>query len=748
MSKLFFLGNQDDQPYLQRLKPLVGTASVSYSLTPVTTWTEVKKHCESKGITQIFSTSTSLLKILLHRQNEKKTPSLDNYAGSMFHRDGYEILFVNPLSHIIKVSYGTFLLKHYLSKFLSPSNFITLGEFNWKLATPSNLESVYANFQNAILIAADIETYKENLAIRCSGYTAVFPDLSTQSIVIPCDSDFNLTWIRKFNSLPAPKVYQNGKYDLAYLTRYNAVPYNYLFDTATFFHCWYAELPKDLAFLQSFCVRDSMYWKDLADTSDLHQYYLYNAKDTHATAQAMIYMLLRAPEWAKNNFLQEFPLVFPCHLAEMTGIKQDMAKLKPAREDIDTKIKDASSKLDVMLGVKNFNTNSPVQMKALLKMLGCSDLESTDEKNLKKAILRHPINSRILNLVLDVRGYRKLVSTYLVEGKDYNGRILYALNPHGTDTGRLASKEHHFWCGLQIQNIPRGKEVKQTISADVGFRLCECDLEQAESRDTAYISGDTQLQHAVECGKDFHSLNASAFFGMPYETIYDDAHGKTKDKALRDLSKRVNHGANYNMGPGVLVDTMGEDKVLEAKALLKLPRMWTLRQVAEHLLSQFHKTYPSISNVFYKGVISEVLRSSKLVSTARHNSPYQIVNHGWTRYCFGDPSKNKSDLNAYVAHPPQSLNAMTLNKAFLSVFYDIAINPQHSNNFTLNAQIHDSILFQIREGHEYLIEEVKKRMEIPVTITGYDGVTRTFVVPAAAKAGKDGKGSLYWSETE
>jgi hypothetical protein len=39
-------------------------------------------------------------------------------------------------------------------------------------------------------------------------------------------------------------------------------------------------------------------------------------------------------------------------------------------------------------------------------------------------------------------------------------------------------------------------------------------------------------------------------------------------------------------------------------------------------------------------------------------------------------------------------------------------------------------------------------MEIPVTIVGYDSITRTFTVPAAIKAGKDGKGSKYWSETE
>jgi hypothetical protein len=91
---------------------------------------------------------------------------------------------------------------------------------------------------------------------------------------------------------------------------------------------------------------------------------------------------------------------------------------------------------------------------------------------------------------------------------------------------------------------------------------------------------------------------------------------------------------------------------------------------------------------------------------------------------------------------------MTLNKAFMVVFYEIALHPEHSKHFKLCAQIHDSILFQFREGHEYLAEMVRKAMEIPVTITGYDSVTRTFTVPAAIKAGKDGKGAKYWSDTE
>jgi DNA polymerase I-like protein with 3'-5' exonuclease and polymerase domains len=264
--------------------------------------------------------------------------------------------------------------------------------------------------------------------------------------------------------------------------------------------------------------------------------------------------------------------------------------------------------------------------------------------------------------------------------------------------------------------------------ADPGFLFAESDLEQAESRDTAYIAGEENLILAVEGENDFHSSNASAFFGIAYELIFDNATRKQLDVALRDLAKRVNHGANYNMGWAVLVQTMGEAKVWQARRLLGLPLFYTLRQIAEHLLAAFHRTYPRIKGLYYPKVLSDVATTRMLVGAT-----------GWTRYCFGNPGKNKSDLNALVAHCPQSLNAQTLNKAYLTVFYEIAMNPKYSSHFKLCAQIHDSILFQYRVGHDYLCDMVKERMEIPVTVKGADDVTRTFTVPAAVK-----KGGTHW----
>lgn len=761
---IIFWGNLEDKNYLGNLKACVGATTTYLRFESVIAITQIQMYCATKHTNKVISTSIALLEKLLHWE-DRKAPSLSNYAGSYFtvptlDKSGkIEIVFIPPLKNLVTVNYGKFLTTRLISKLTEPKKWYVPTEFHWELLTPENESTYFSLFSMAkcFLISIDIETFKENAVIRCLAYTGFWYDsneptgVHSESLVLPLDSEYSLSIMRKWNwNLQAPKVFQNGKYDISYLSRYNAPVYNYLYDTANLFHSWYSELPKDLGFLNSFFLREATYWKDLAHTSDLYEYYKYNALDTWGTGNAFLAMLLEIPDWAIKNYLLEFPLTFPCHMAEMRGIERDTEKLKEARAKQDSIITSLSLALDKILGVKNFNVKSPLQMKALLKILGCGDLESADEKNLKKARFRHPFNAKIIDLVLQVREARTLKEKYLQIGEDEKefhrqdgtgNRVLFSLNPHGTDSSRLASKDHHFWCGLQIQNIPRGPEVKCTLRADPGFYLAEVDLEQAETRDTAYIAGEENLINAVEHSPDFHSANASAFFGIPFEKLFDVKTKKRLDKPLIDIAKRVNHGANYNMGEGVLIETMGEENIIQAKQLLKLPKGLSYKQVAAYLLEQFHKTYPGIKGVFYKGVVDEILKTRKLTH-------HVIGSIGWTRYCFGNPDKNKSDLNSYVAHPPQSLNAQTLNKAFLRVFNEIAMNPEHAENFKLIAQLHDSIFFQYRIGHEYLCDMVRERMEIPVTIKGYDGKIRTFTVPASVKKGKEGKPAIYWSETE
>jgi hypothetical protein len=807
-----FIGTPDDKEYIPHLKGMFNGHTVWVCLEPMSLITHLEMYCDKKQVTKVVCTSVPLLQKFVERAGSSVVPnSISNYAGSVFTYKNLEVVFINPLRQLFTVAYGKFLAARYISKVCAPDSWPEASVFQWSVIdTPAKIESAYHDLSQAYAIAADIETFSHPLSIRCIGYTGVFigadGTIHTRTYVLPMDSVYNLYWMRKINDLPVQKIFQNGKYDCSYLLRYNAPVANWLWDTQHFFHCWYSELPKDLAFLNAFFLRKVVYWKDLAETTDLYEYYKYNAMDTWATANVWIQQLLQAPDWARRNYTLEFPLVYPCLLAEMTGLRRDYDALVRARTTVDAEEEAALSSLRRMLGAPNFNPGSPVQVKALLRMLGCGDIDSTNEKDLAKAKLRHPLNGRLIDKILAIRGLRKLATTYLrldsdgevkkstgrLEGgaKEFHGRVLYNLNPHGTDTGRLASREHHFWCGLQIQNVPRGEpgepsHTKTTICADDGFYLGESDLEQAESRDTAHIAGDTALIAAVSSPRDFHSHNAASFFGRTYESIYDDAAGKTKDKPLRDLSKRTNHGANYNMGPDVMVDTMGLDKVWMAKNLLKLP-YFAAGAVAEHLLTKFHLTYPRLRGpihirndqvrvvlglpkcehklfspgTYYASVAYEVTTTRRLTSRAYHHTETNRLQFGdgvedvrkyiesgdWTRYCFGKPDSSKPDLNALVAHCPQSLNARTLNEAWLRVFYEVALpNPE---SFRLHAQIHDSILFSYKSGYEHHAQRVRDCMEIPVTVRDVSGTYRTFTVPAALKIGKAGKPAKYWSETE
>jgi hypothetical protein len=262
-----------------------------------------------------------------------------------------------------------------------------------------------------------------------------------------------------------------------------------------------------------------------------------------------------------------------------------------------------------------------------------------------KAIYRHPLNRRILVLSVAYQRVMTLKPWELELSEKYKVPILESakMTRHSTEDGSillslmeltladLLSVNMHFGAVRMSRTFQLGKIVKQTVVADEGFYLAECDLEQAETRDTAYITGDKNLIAVINGPRDFHSHNVEAFFGLPYDTIYDAKTKKVLNKPIRNTGKRVNHGANYNMGPDVLVDTMGEEAVYEAARLLKLPRQWTAREIAEHFLKGFDKTYPTIRGEYHVWVINQIL-TTRLLKGAT----------GWTRYCFDNPKKSKA----------------------------------------------------------------------------------------------------------
>lgn len=755
-AKILLFLTPEDMNYIQHFKPfLTGKDAVFITQTP-TTYSEIEIYAKARGIKYIISTNVAVLnKVVIAPKHQ----NLNNWQGSLYEKAGITYLFLSPFKQLFSVPYGSFITKRFTSKIVSPKDWSVTPDFTYDVAKPDNIDLWYERFGTAIASAMDIETKsfedskKEYVTmIRCICFTGLWiePDgqFKIHTIVIPISEAPNeqlfywLSWMRKFSSLPNYKVFQNGLYDTGHMLMYNAPVHNYLFDTQSLFHAWLSELPKRLDFISAFLVHNSYYWKDLGQSGRLEDLFEYNAKDGWATMCAFLQLIKEMPDWAIKNYLIKFPLMVPCSYCNLEGVKINEQERNRLIIEYTTSFENSLTSLRTMLGA-GFNPNSPTQVVKLIHFYGSIDIHSSDKADVEKFSLRHPLNGRLGGEIKNVRETSKIISTYLKPAgystaqsaskkETYllrNGRMFYTLNPDGTDTARLSCKESIMWTGSQAMNQP--EEAKAMWEADNGFILFEADFETSESYCTGYSSGDPNLLATLLSGKDFHATNAERFFGVSYSEIVSIENNiKTiLNKELRNLSKRTNHGATYDMMWFTLLVTMGEKNVDRAKLLLKLPKFWNRRKVCEYLLEAFDKAYPTVRNEttgWYGAIVTIVDTCKMLVSPL-----------GWTRYCFGNPTKSKRHKDSLIAHVPQNMSVGLINEGFKDLFWKL--QKPNFKNFRLKAQIHDSILGQVRIGYEnQFLPEVSKILTRPTKVKDLvKGVERVMTIPVSMKVGQN-----------
>lgn len=727
-----YLGDQENLTGFSRLSALLGH-HVSTSFMPRENATEVALVAKQHKIDAVVTSQTSLMRAALRALPDFIPPpgtkqlSLDDYAGSLIDLpQGIPLLIINPLDRLNTVPYERFVTNRYLSKLTKPERWYPQTEFKWKQVFEYNTDEILRIIYAADLVAIDIETPgDEQRRIELVGYcTYVHATRETHCFVV----HFNSTWAHAFvkaaNKSQGQKIFQNGQYDNSYFARWNCLPDNWLWDTLTLMHCWYSEFPKRLDFIAAFTIRKVRYWKDDGKSGSFEDKMRYNALDCWATLNAFLSMMTEIPEYAMQNYLQEFPMNFPSFNCAMEGIRVNREEFDRVAKQKAEEAEAILGQLRRVLGYPAFNPRSPIQMKKLFTLLGCGRLPDTAKASMLKARAASPLNDLILGYAVAYKAAAKLVSSYLNPDKLWNDRWYSAIDPAGTDTGRSASKASAFWCGDSIQTIPRGDAIKRFMCSDLGWLLAEADKAQSEARCVGYMAGEQKLIDLVESPHDYHAWNAQEFFGIKYELIYDEATGKTLLTDIRDLSKRTNHGANYNMGENVMLDTMGPKMVAEAKRVLKLPITLRLVKVCAYLLDKYAATYPNVKGLFYDTIISTIEISSKLVSPL-----------GWTRYFFAKPSrKNKPALNAAVAHGPQNLSVSILNKEWYAIWRETVYGVLR-DRVRIKAQIHDSIFFQYRPAFDP--GQVLKMMHTPVQVLGADKKTRTMLIPSDLKCGAE-----------
>jgi DNA polymerase-1 len=133
---------------------------------------------------------------------------------------------------------------------------------------------------------------------------------------------------------------------------------------------------------------------------------------------------------------------------------------------------------------------------------------TTDKKVLEK-LPRTPV----IDALFKVRKVSKEYGTYvknIPKYMDIDGRVHATYLLHGTKTGRLASNNPN------LQNVPRNPRVRGQYVADKGRRFLEPDLNQAELRVLACLSGDKALCHIYEtAGMSLHNEVRADIWGYP-----------------------------------------------------------------------------------------------------------------------------------------------------------------------------------------------------------------------------------------
>lgn len=230
----------------------------------------------------------------------------------------------------------------------------------------------------------------------------------------------------------------------------------------------------------------------------------------------------------------EFPLIEVLAGMEMAGVKIKETVLTDYRAVLTERMEHLVQEIYALAGTE-FNVASPLQVgEVLFDRMKLDDKAkktkggkySTSEEVLQGLKSKNPIIGKIL----DVRGIKKLLSTYvdalpqLINPK--TGRIHTTYNQTVTATGRLSSTNPN------MQNIPvrsdEGREIRKAFVPADGNVFFSADYSQIELRLVADLSGDETMVEAFKNGADIHTLTASRIYHENLDNVTADQRRKAK----------------------------------------------------------------------------------------------------------------------------------------------------------------------------------------------------------------------------
>ena len=387
----------------------------------------------------------------------------------------------------------------------------------------------------------------------------------------------------------------------------------------------------------------------------------------------------------------EEPLLKVLSDMEMEGVKIDQAQLRRYAAGLSAQMNEIQDRIREMAGEPDLNIMSPKQIGTLLfeklnldpKIKPKKDVRytyPTDEETLSSLADKHPI----VNEILDYRGIRKLLSTYVEPFPTYispaTGKIHTTFNQALTATGRLSSSKPN------LQNIPirteRGKEIRKAfIPSRPDGVIVSADYSQIELRIMAHLSCDAHLIEAFKNGQDVHAITAAKIFGIDPSDVTPDQ---------RRIAKTANFGIMYG------ISSFGLSQRLKIG-----------RGEAKKIIEDYFANFPAISSY-----IEDTL------TAARENGYVETI-FGRRRYLPDLTSRNGTvralaERNAINA-PIQGTSADIIKLAMISVARRIKEEGLQSK---MVLQIHDELVFDAVLSETARLEEiVREEMENIVTLS-------------------------------
>ena len=392
----------------------------------------------------------------------------------------------------------------------------------------------------------------------------------------------------------------------------------------------------------------------------------------------------------------EEPLLKVLSVMELEGVKIDTMQLRRYAAALASEMNEIQDKVREMADDPALNIMSPKQIGVVLyeklnldpkikPKTGTRYSYPTDEDTLSALADKHPI----INEILEYRGVKKLLSTYIEPLPTYispvTGKIHTTFNQALTATGRLSSSKPN------LQNIPirteRGKEIRKAfIPSRPDGVIVSADYSQIELRIMAHLSCDTHLISAFREGQDVHAMTAAKIFGITPEEVTADQ---------RRIAKTANFGIMYG------ISAFGLSQ-----------RLHIGRAEAKKIIEDYFANFPAIS-----AYIEDTLASAREFG-------YVETLFGRRRYLPDINSKNgtvrslaeRTAINA----PIQGTSADIIKLAMINVAKRLTEEGLKSR---MVLQIHDELLFDsIPEEVEQLMKIVKEEMEnvielsIPLTV--------------------------------